>query len=186
MYKFLILCGPSGSGKTTVRDELLHISKLKRYPLSYFKTIQVTSRPKRLNESYEYFDEKSNYIFMKDSVISEIKKSLVGFNHNSEKFGGIYGTLPMFSDIKINIIILSYEGLKDFFDNCVLPEYEVYIAYLELTESFRDGRDISGEKTRLTEILNELSEKKVAIKEFLGNDEVTAENVNEWLEKEIL
>jgi len=186
MAKFLIICGPSGSGKTTVRDDLMVLSRLDRYPLSYFKLIQMTSREKRQNEHYQYYDERSSYLFINEDIIRSIKNQLIGVNDNVDNFGGIYGTLPIFTNDKINIIILSYEGLTDFINKINNPSHEIFIAYLELENSYRESRDISFEKNRLLNYINNDTlfpkSTNIKIKKFIGSKEVRAEKLNEWLE----
>ena len=191
--KFLILCGPSGSGKTTVRDDLSQLSKFERYHLKYFKTIQVTSRERRNNEKSEYYGENSPYIFMTEQVINSIRdESLIGVNDNRSAFGGIYGTLNIFKKNMINVIILSSEGIIDFFqkfNKFIGDDVSIYICYFELNnnEDRNGSRNIDGEKSRLLNLLFKddlvLLNKNVKFKKvYKGTSQVTAEVVNKDLE----
>jgi len=110
----LILYGPSGCGKSYLCDSLI-----KNYPNFFFKNRQVTTRPRRENE------DDNQYLFVNKTEYELLKPVLVGkTNFNGNSYGSFYEPSQFITRdennkplLRINIIILNFEGLLDFVRN---------------------------------------------------------------------
>ena len=99
---YLVIAGHSMSGKTFLCNSLLEV-----YPYLFSKATQITTRPMRENEK-----QYEPYMFVDDRYFDLVEKDLVGVVKNPPFFYR-YGTVNTIEKNKVNIIILSEEGLKD-------------------------------------------------------------------------
>ena len=132
MITYLVLAGVSGLGKTTLRDNLI-----KLYPDYYQKAIQITTRKRRKNESYD------SYIWLDEEQYKTIESTLIGCTYFN---GNYYGTIPTYENKKTSVIILNKEGLKDFLVKIKrLSDIYYFILGIDKPDEFlemREGRTI--------------------------------------------
>ena len=187
--KFAILIGPSGSGKNTICRELVNYSHSK---LSFFKTIQLTTRNMREEEKKQsntiFNCQKSNYLFIDEPTYNLLQDNLVGtIKKDIYKFNGFYGTIPLFHHTSVNVIILAVEGLNDFLNTYKFDKDDLLrIFYINGLHSIeRDDRDSSKENG---EILDSLFSLKPNINDFrviplLSDSRTNAQNIIREFEK---
>lgn len=149
--EILFIIGNSGSGKSYLTSRLIN------YPM-FYKMQQYTTRKKRDNEvgNEYYFINKEHYKLISDRLISTTTV-------NNE----YYGTIPVFEDNKIAIIIVNKEGFEsglNYINKNTDIEYRVL--YLKNTEPFeeRESRNkefVENEMRECKEIVSTIPKENV-------------------------
>lgn len=137
MNKVLVICGLSGSGKSTLESNLISF-----HPELFHKWSQVTTRPKRPNETFG-----NPYLFLQEATYNHIEEKLVGRlgNKPDSQFQYKYGSFPDFVEGKISTVILAKEAIEDLLSSNL--EMEIFVIGIdigidEIPESARrEGRN---------------------------------------------
>lgn len=144
MNKVLVICGVSGSGKSTLESNLISTR-----PELFHKWPQVTTRPKRPNESFG-----NPYLFLQEDTYDHIEEKLVGRlgNKPDSHFQYKYGSFPDFVSSKVSTVILAKEAIEDLLETAECwrgtdLEIEIFVVGIdigidEIPESARrEGRN---------------------------------------------
>jgi hypothetical protein len=179
--------GPSGSGKSVIekvlrdpengvfRDFYTDMDTESKPVPIFHKLPQMTTRQKRVSEennsSNKFTSTEDPYIFISREMYEEYKECLIGTCRHGNS---LYGTLPLIlptipcnKDLTINTIILSADGLSDFFDKIknskAYPfksikesKVNIYIAYLDSLSNEKEveerpDRDLNFERKSFLE-----------------------------------
>jgi guanylate kinase len=103
-----VILGPYGAGKNFMCKEIST-----KWPSIFFQMKQCTTRVPRENETLG--DE---YFFLEHSTFLNIRDNLIA---KTEIDNILYGTLPFFNPLSINIIIANSQGLNDYKND---PDYQ--------------------------------------------------------------
>lgn len=144
MNKVLVICGVSGSGKSTLESNLISC-----HPELFHKWPQVTTRPKRPNESFG-----NPYLFLQEDTYDHIEEKLVGRlgNNPDSHFQYKYGSFPDFVKGKVSTVILAKEAILDLLETAECWRgtdlaIELYIVGIDIgiddipESARRDGRN---------------------------------------------
>jgi len=177
----LAFCGPSGSGKSTFVEELLT-----NYSENFTKWKQVTTRPKREEET-------NQYIFTSLEKFEQIKSRLTCLTNFN---GNYYGTIPQEIENKDVITIVDPEGLislkndieknnssvrnnvTGIFGNNIVELVSIFFDY-EITQENIEKR---GRKSRGLDFINE---EKNKIQNYQTSSEeklfIKINNTEDWM-----
>ena len=174
----VLMCGSSGSGKSYITKKLIE-----NYSEEFKKIPQYTTRDRRDGEDpYEYyFVNKKHYKIIQDKLIcrTEVNESL-------------YGTIPVFEEGKINIIIVNTLGIEDFEKYLNLNKEENIDVCLIRIESEvaterknRDNEFVLKEKRDLDNIVNKFLSRGIKYIKFknTSNKFIKVEDVKDSIMK---
>jgi guanylate kinase len=151
--QYLFIIGPSGSGKSTLATKIAEIK-----PEKFKRLTQCTTRPKRQNEQ-----EGVEYNFLTPKQYSELYQENKLIAAVVEEFSpASYGTSKdQLDPNRINIIIVSIEGLLHALKNTDKKEDKVHVLFIhsvEEPEAKRKNRSFHEEEKYSSIVLNNIEQ----------------------------